>query len=68
MRRRLPDPGKGHRFPCSQFRSTMKIDGDASEAATQRQKFVQRITSRLAEHGALAGFAHGEAFKLISQL
>lgn len=51
---------------ASQFRSTMKIeDGDDGEG---RQVFIDRITARLVQHGALAGFAHGEAFKLISQL
>ncbi len=55
----------------SQFRSTMKIDNAPEGAANgdaQRQRFVDRITARLAQHGALAGFAHGEAYKLISQL
>ncbi|MFN0025916.1 MAG: PIG-L deacetylase family protein [Acidimicrobiales bacterium] len=55
----------------SQFRSTMKIDAtnaEGSNGAAQRQRFVDRITDRLAQHGAVAGFTHGEAYKLISQL
>ena len=50
----------------SQFRSTMKIeDGDEG---TQRQTFIDRITGRLRQHGALKDLAYGEAFKLITQL
>ena len=39
----------------SQFRSTMAIE--AGDGGAQRQAFVERITGRLAEHGALAGVA-----------
>ena len=42
----------------SQFRSTM---GDL-------ETFGARVRERLAEHGALAGVAQGEAFKLMSKL
>lgn len=51
---------------ASQFRSTMRID-DGDEGA-QRQAFIDRIRARLAEQGALAGVAEGEAFKLIDRL
>lgn len=51
---------------ASQFRSTMKID--AADDGGQRQRFVDRIVARLGQHGALKGFAQGEAFKLIDQL
>ncbi len=51
---------------ASQFRSTMKIDGD--DDGDQRERFERRITGRLAQHGALAGFEYGEAYKLIDQL
>ena len=50
----------------SQFRSTMKIDAD--DGGEQRTIFVGRITKRLQQHGALAGFGFGEAFKLIEHL
>lgn len=51
----------------SQFESTMKI-GAGSEAETERAAFVHRITSRLAQQGALVGVAEGEAFKAMRQL
>jgi LmbE family N-acetylglucosaminyl deacetylase len=51
---------------ASQFRSTMKID--EADTGAQREQFVERISGRLREHGALAGFAFGEAFKLIDRL
>jgi LmbE family N-acetylglucosaminyl deacetylase len=50
----------------SQFRSTMKIEG--GDDGSQRKAFVDRITGRLAEHGALGGVTYGEAFKAIRQL
>jgi LmbE family N-acetylglucosaminyl deacetylase len=50
----------------SQLRSTMRID--AHDAGAQRQAFIERISARLAEQGALAGVAEGEAFKLIDRL
>jgi LmbE family N-acetylglucosaminyl deacetylase len=49
----------------SQFRSTMAI-GDT--AAADMARFRARIEERLAQHGALGGFAQGEAFKLMAQL
>jgi LmbE family N-acetylglucosaminyl deacetylase len=51
---------------ASQFRSTMKIE--EGDTGTQRELFVERITARLQEQGALAGFELGEAFKLIDRL
>ena len=50
----------------SQLRSTMHID-DATSVA-ERQAFVDRVADRLATHGALAGLAQGEAFRLITAL
>ncbi len=50
----------------SQFRSTMKIED--TDAGEQRQIFTARIVARLGQHGAIKGFTHGEAFKLIAQL
>ncbi len=50
----------------SQFRSTMHID-DAS-ASEQVLAFRQRTHQRLAEHGALADAALGEAFKVMHDL
>jgi hypothetical protein len=34
----------------------------------QHDAFVARVRNRLADHGALAGLAQGEAFKAIRQL
>jgi LmbE family N-acetylglucosaminyl deacetylase len=50
----------------SQFRSTMAIE--VGDGGSQRQAFVDRITRRLAEHGALAGVGAGEAFKALLDL
>jgi LmbE family N-acetylglucosaminyl deacetylase len=50
----------------SQFRSTMAIE--AGDEGGQRQAFVDRITGRLGEHGALAGVEAGEAFKALREL
>ena len=50
----------------SQFRSTMAIDDP--DAGEEVEEFRRRVLARLAELGAPAGFAHGEAFKLISRL
>ena len=52
----------------SQFRSTMGVDRNASDAAKQLIAFRDRITTRLGEHGARLGVAHAEAFKLITAL
>ncbi|MDQ3757791.1 MAG: PIG-L family deacetylase [Actinomycetota bacterium] len=50
----------------SQLRSTMDIeDSDDSE---QVERFRRRVHQRAGEHGALAGLATGEAFKLIADL
>ena len=50
----------------SQLRSTMHID-DLDDAA-QVSAFRERVERRLAEHGALAGLARGEAFKRVTDL
>jgi LmbE family N-acetylglucosaminyl deacetylase len=50
----------------SQFRSTMKIDDPS--AADEIAGFRQRVLDRLAEHGAHAGVARGEAFKAMREL
>ncbi|MDQ1438878.1 MAG: hypothetical protein QOK43_2507 [Acidimicrobiaceae bacterium] len=50
----------------SQLRSTMHVD-DADDDA-QVRAFRSLMEERLAEHGALAGLAAGEAFKLITRL
>ena len=54
----------------SQLRSTMHIDDGATaeDAARQRQEFEARLRGRLAEMGALADVAEGEAFKLLDRL
>jgi LmbE family N-acetylglucosaminyl deacetylase len=52
----------------SQFRSTMHVDRDDPAAPAQLAAFRDRVRSRLAEHGALAGVPLGEAFKAITQL
>ncbi len=48
----------------SQLRSTMGIDD--ARAADQVATFRDEVLARLAEHGALAGVAQGEAFKVIT--
>jgi len=50
----------------SQFRSTMRIDDPGAEGEVQQ--FRERVTQRLAEHGAIAGLPHGEAFRLLPDL
>lgn len=50
----------------SQLRSTMHIDDPG--ATDQLSAFEEQIRSKAAEHGALAGVAAGEAFKLIDDL
>lgn len=50
----------------SQFRSTHHIDDP--EAEHEVEAFRERMLERLAEHGALAGVALGEAFKLMTKL
>ncbi|MGQ0434464.1 MAG: PIG-L deacetylase family protein [Microthrixaceae bacterium] len=54
----------------SQLLSTMGIDADASVTEVERQRlaFDDRTRAKLAEHGALAGIAEGEAFRRISRL
>ena len=50
----------------SQLRSTMAIDDP--EDAEQVERFRRRVHERAAEHGAVAGLAAGEAFKLVDRL
>ena len=50
----------------SQFRSTMHIDDPGADAEVEA--FRARVRTRLADHGALAGLAQGEAFKVLRQL
>ena len=50
----------------SQFRSTMHIDDP--DATAEVAAFRNRMVERLAEHGAMAGVALGEAFKLMTKL
>jgi LmbE family N-acetylglucosaminyl deacetylase len=50
----------------SQFRSTMRIDDP--DAEDEVAAFRRRIVERLAEQGAVAGVALGEAFKLMTKL
>lgn len=50
----------------SQLRSTMDVDDPAS--SEQVKAFHARVTSRLAEQGAIAGVAHGEAFRAMRRL
>ncbi|MGO8871676.1 MAG: PIG-L deacetylase family protein [Acidimicrobiales bacterium] len=54
----------------SQFRSTMGIDPDAEQdrATVERDAFAAKVRRQLADHGALAGEASGEAFHLIVDL
>jgi len=50
----------------SQLRSTMHVDDPDSTA--QLDRFRSEVFGVLAEHGALAGLTHGEAFKAITDL
>jgi LmbE family N-acetylglucosaminyl deacetylase len=50
----------------SQFRSTMRIADPL--AADEVDRFRDRVTAQLAEHGGLAGVQTGEAFKLMPRL
>ncbi len=52
----------------SQFRSTMGVDRQSSDALHQLAAFRARIEARLAEHGQRIGTDHAEAFKLITDL
>jgi LmbE family N-acetylglucosaminyl deacetylase len=52
----------------SQLRSTMLVDPTSPDAERQLEAFRARVRDRLAEHGALAGVALGEAFKAITDL
>ncbi|GAC1537084.1 MAG: PIG-L family deacetylase [Acidimicrobiales bacterium] len=50
----------------SQLRSTMHIDDD--DRVDQLDAFRDRLHQRLADHGRLAGFGAGEAFKAMTDL
>jgi LmbE family N-acetylglucosaminyl deacetylase len=50
----------------SQFRSTMGVDN--ADSQDELESFSDRMRERLTEHGAIAGLAAGEAFKLIADL
>jgi LmbE family N-acetylglucosaminyl deacetylase len=50
----------------SQFRSTMHVDDADTPGALD--VFRARVVARLREHGAIAGLAVGEAFKLVENL
>ncbi|MGH9280023.1 MAG: PIG-L deacetylase family protein [Acidimicrobiales bacterium] len=50
----------------SQYRTTHEID-DPSDP-DQVARFRDRVAARAAEHGAPAGFAYGERFKLLAKL
>jgi LmbE family N-acetylglucosaminyl deacetylase len=52
----------------SQLVSTMLVDESSPEGDRQRVAFHSRVRDRLAEHGALAGVALGEAFKAITEV
>jgi hypothetical protein len=41
---------------------------DDPDATDEVEAFTARVHTRLAEHGALAGVEHGEAFKLLTAL
>jgi LmbE family N-acetylglucosaminyl deacetylase len=50
----------------SQFETTMEIT--TTNDASQRDRFAQRIETELVRDGRLAGFAQGEAFRLIDDV
>jgi LmbE family N-acetylglucosaminyl deacetylase len=50
----------------SQYQTTLQIDVDSD--AAQLEAFRERMASRAAEHGELAGVACGERFKLLVEL
>lgn len=50
----------------SQFRSTMHIEDP--DAGDEVEAFRARVLTRLGQHGALAGIARGEGFKLIDRI
>jgi LmbE family N-acetylglucosaminyl deacetylase len=52
----------------SQLRSTMAIEVGSPAEGAQRAAFQRRVLDRLATFGRQAGVAHGEGFKLISEL
>ena len=51
----------------SQFESTMRIT-DGSQAAAEQEAFRERVRTRLATFGELAGVEQGEAFKRMNRL
>ena len=52
----------------SQLLSTMAVDLGSPEGEAQLAAFRDRVRARLADHGALAGVARGEAFKAMRDL
>lgn len=52
----------------SQMRSTMHVELGTPGAEAQLAAFRQRVRDRLADHGAVAGVALGEAFAAITDL
>jgi len=53
----------------SQYRSTMGVDAAAADGgAGALADLRRRLELQLAAHGALAGLAHGEAFRLVDDL
>jgi LmbE family N-acetylglucosaminyl deacetylase len=52
----------------SQFRSTMFVEDDGPDRDSQLETFRNRVRTRLAEHGVLAGVPQGEAFKALTDL
>ncbi len=50
----------------SQYRTTMEIDDPNS--SEQLERFRRKMAERAADHGALAGLAQGECFKLLDRL
>jgi LmbE family N-acetylglucosaminyl deacetylase len=51
----------------SQYRSTMRLPDDMADGAAgeEIEAFRARVEARLAEHGARAGVARGEGFKIL---
>jgi len=52
----------------SQLLSTMAVDLGSPEGEAQLVAFRDRVRTRLADHGALAGVPRGEAFKALRDL
>ncbi len=52
----------------TQWRSTMGIDPDGATVVEQTATFRDWVVAHLGDHGRLAGFTLGEAFRLIDRL